>query len=589
MNRLPRFKHFNFGPVFFLVLLTPALALGQAPSPVQTPTADSYLRQGMELQRAGQYQKAVEVYRQALALDNKLLGAQVNLGIVLMALEKFEEAITAFRAAATLLPNDAHPLVLLGGAYAGARRDFDAIDTFKEALRLDPNMVEADLGLAAIYTKLGRQDDAEAAMLRAVQLRANDPELQFQLGTLYITREAWDPALTALNRVRDLKPDFPGLHSMLALVYGKTDRLPESVVELREAVRIDPQDWVAWYTLGAVLHRQSSNEEALLALQRSVAIKPSPEAYLELGQLYQLRGALDLAIAALKEADRLRPNNRTILGSLASVYIKAARHLEAITPLSQLVALQPNDPDVRFNLANTYLMVGKYDEAIAGMNQALRLRPESEIFQQGLAVATAGKHLAPQLENFRQEVAREPKSAEAHANLANALHDMRQYAEADAEYGTALELSPNDWSVDNERAINYSEWGKKEQALEYYRKAVALNPNHVLYFVIGSTLRDLGRIDDAIAAYQKSLEIKPTFSYALYGLGEIYFKQGNYPMAIATLSRLLQTEPTHLFGLHLLGMAYYLNGDKLAAMQQYNILKNLDAGKAADLLRAISR
>lgn len=59
--------------------------------------------------------------------------------------------------------------------------------------------------------------------------------------------------------------------------------------------------------------------------------------------------------------------------------------------------------------------------------------------------------------------------------------------------------------------------------------------------------------------------------------------------AIETLKKVVQSEPTHVYANHALGMAYVLTGDKTAAMQQYYILKNLNADMAADLLQAISR
>ena len=51
----------------------------------------------------------------------------------------------------------------------------------------------------------------------------------------------------------------------------------------------------------------------------------------------------------------------------------------------------------------------------------------------------------------------------------------------------------------------------------------------------------------------------------------------------------MQAEPTHVYALHALGMAYVTTGDRPSAMQQYHILKDLNADVAAHLLRAISK
>jgi Flp pilus assembly protein TadD len=108
-------------------------------------------------------------------------------------------------------------------------------------------------------------------------------------------------------------------------------------------------------------------------------------------------------------------------------------------------------------------------------------------------------------------------------------------------------------------------------------------------YSLGGTYQRLGRFDEALEAYRKALEIKPTFTHALYEQGSIHFRRGDYSAAVESFRKVLQSEPTHLYALHGLGMAYATTGDKTAAMQQYHILKDLNADMAAHLLRAISR
>ena len=109
------------------------------------------------------------------------------------------------------------------------------------------------------------------------------------------------------------------------------------------------------------------------------------------------------------------------------------------------------------------------------------------------------------------------------------------------------------------------------------------------HFVAGFELQQAGEHEKALEAYRKALEIKPTFTRALYEQGLIYFRRGNYAGTIESMRKVLQSEPTHVYALHGLGMAYATTGDKTAAMQQYHILKDLNADIAADLLRAISK
>lgn len=52
---------------------------------------------------------------------------------------------------------------------------------------------------------------------------------------------------------------------------------------------------------------------------------------------------------------------------------------------------------------------------------------------------------------------------------------------------------------------------------------------------------------------------------------------------------MVQLDPTNAFGHHALGIAYVQIGEKQGALQQYDILKDLNPRLAADLLRQIPK
>ena len=99
----------------------------------------------------------------------------------------------------------------------------------------------------------------------------------------------------------------------------------------------------------------------------------------------------------------------------------------------------------------------------------------------------------------------------------------------------------------------------------------------------------MGKLEGAVAAYQKSLEHKPTFTYSLYQLGYVLIEMGRPQDAIDPLRKLLAVEPRNAMGIHALGLAYASTGDKTGAMQQYYILQNVNPRLAADLLKSIPK
>jgi Flp pilus assembly protein TadD len=62
-------------------------------------------------------------------------------------------------------------------------------------------------------------------------------------------------------------------------------------------------------------------------------------------------------------------------------------------------------------------------------------------------------------------------------------------------------------------------------------------------------------------------------------------KLGRSEDAITLFRKVLAIEPTHAYANHALGVAYAQTGNKTGAMQQYEVLKQLNASLAADLLK----
>jgi Flp pilus assembly protein TadD len=294
-------------------------------------------------------------------------------------------------------------------------------------------------------------------------------------------------------------------------------------------------------------------------------------------------------LTALKEAAKYQPNDVGVLTDLGIAFRQNNNYEEALPPLRKVVALQGNEPESHYLLGNTAMMARRFDEAIASFNRVLELKPDHTIARERLQVATARKELAPKLEAWKQGVIEKPNDAQAHAQLGHGFNASGMFAEAEAEFQTAIRLDPENADYDNLQAINYSEWGKNEKAIESFKRAISLKPHHVLYFSLGNTYQKLGRLDEAAQAYQRSIEIKPSFTYGLYQLGLIYSGQGRHSDAINLFRKVLDVEPRDVYANHALGVSYAVIGNKTGAMQQYYILKDLNPDLAASLLSLIPK
>lgn len=114
---------------------------------------------------------------------------------------------------------------------------------------------------------------------------------------------------------------------------------------------------------------------------------------------------------------------------------------------------------------------------------------------------------------------------------------------------TSVIIKPNSLTTANlltNIGINQSIRGNYSRAIEYYDKALAVEPNYVSALANkGLALNSLERYDEAIEDFDKALAVEPDKVRALSGKGTALRNLGNYTEAIEYYDRALAVEPDY--------------------------------------------
>jgi tetratricopeptide (TPR) repeat protein len=116
------------------------------------------------------------------------------------------------------------------------------------------------------------------------------------------------------------------------------------------------------------------------------------------------------------------------------------------------------------------------------------------------------------------------------------------------------------------KGMAYLNAGNYTEAIPYFDKALAINPNYSLTLNNkGAALYGLGRYNESIAYFDKALSVNPGYTTALYNKGAALSKLGIYNESIAYFDKVLAIQPTN---------ALALAGKKLdlAAFSKTNII-----------------
>ena len=128
----------------------------------QSDLAARYFSEGAGLDEgdAGQQERAVVAYRQALVLDPSLVPALVNLANLHYARDELIEALALYERAIHLEPDCFEAYFNLGNIQHDLGRFGDARDCYQLAARLNPSHADTHFYLAVTLEKLGRSKDA---------------------------------------------------------------------------------------------------------------------------------------------------------------------------------------------------------------------------------------------------------------------------------------------------------------------------------------------------------------------------------------------------------------------------------------------
>jgi thioredoxin-like negative regulator of GroEL len=140
----------------------------------------------IEAQKAQQYDRAAEQYRQVLARNPKFAEAYLNLGIVYQLQYRYAESIDILRKAVALKPDLLSADVLLGISYY-MLQDFEtARKPLEEVLAHNPKERPAGIYLALALIGLEQPEAAAEQLRRTLAYYPDDPEILYQLGEAYM-------------------------------------------------------------------------------------------------------------------------------------------------------------------------------------------------------------------------------------------------------------------------------------------------------------------------------------------------------------------------------------------------------------------
>ena len=351
-----------------------------------------------------------------------------------------------------------------------------------------------------------------------------------------------------LDLLQDLRsrverqPDSASAWGDYGLCLMQHERPREALTCFQQALQRE-SDNPAWHYLSGVILEQTSLEQAVAALQRTIELRRDSavarlrlaSALMTLGQLQQASEHLEQVRSQLPGAAEgwvqgVRIARLSGQPELAESLLAEARRVQAVTS----VLLR--------EVASAALQRGRGEVAASLLDEATRAplpRPLPDPWlERSRAFDVSGAVASQQADQQRQQglldqavrtlstlSRRFPERSRPTLNLALALREQGRIAEAVSELEQLTTRFPADPLVRFHLAVTLAQTGQTEMAMQHLNTCLTQKSDYgMARAVLGDLLDSQGQVDAAIAAYQRAVTDSPEEPWIRFGFVELLLR-----------------------------------------------------------------
>jgi tetratricopeptide (TPR) repeat protein len=380
-----------------------------------------------------------------------------------------------------------------------------AIEEYKLALNADPNSSELNNGLADLYFRIGRAHDAEVTARTLLKTSPDDIDAHKLLGRIYL---------------RQLGESENGVSSSSP---------PDNVLD-----------------------------QAIAEFEKIVALQPkSVEDRMVLGQLYTVKHQPDKAEEQFKTAQAIEPESEDVVLNLSRLYAESGDLQHAVKAI-EAVPVDGRTPKMEFTLGALYDQLKQPKDAIAAYKRAEDLEPGDLQTMDALAQALlSNEDLDAALKEYQSLAQADPENADALSHVAEIQRRQGKYEDALITVRKARKLDPKSLEAGFNEGLLLDILGRFDEAVQTYQEMVDAtshangaytdeekNNRAIFLERLGTVLLEENKVDDAVAAYQKMIDMGGSSAERGYqGQVDAYRDAKEYDKAIEVSRKAVAGDP----------------------------------------------
>lgn len=374
-----------------------------------------------------------------------------------------------------------------------------------------------------------------------------------------------------------------------------------------QALKLDPENLMAFYGLGAAALMSGNAKEAIPYFTRAAELNPSYwPAYTGRGKAFFDAGNIPAAETDLRKAVRINPGETRSRLILADILRTEGKGTEAATEYTAILdaiwqgRAAADQQDVMFSSATigavlssrgeARLIAGDNPQAVNDFDAALEftVQPAQALSGKGAALFNMGKFEESEvaLSSAIALVKTNPYFYLARGNTRLALARAK---DAENDFTAALDLNPGIAMAFANRAIARKAQSRPAEALKDFQAAIKLSPGTAaLYSNRGNLYLAIGDAAKALKDYKEALRLAPGIPQSMSGAGAALVESGKYAEALKLLDQTIAAAPEYAPAYHNRAAARLEQGRYADALADIDKTLSIDRNDhSAEVLRGV--